>query len=98
MVLKILFPLFIVLCLAPTFLFATDKSEEKWKGVDEAIIEKIAKEHGREPKEPLINTDSGDILLFAFLSAGALGGFAIGYYWRVIIEQKENSHTKSLSD
>ncbi|MEW6409073.1 MAG: hypothetical protein AB1488_03035, partial [Nitrospirota bacterium] len=27
-------------------------SEGKWLGVDESVVEKFAKEHGREPKEP----------------------------------------------
>lgn len=60
----------------------------KWAGVDEAVIEKIAGEHGREAKEPLIGDDQGDILLFLFLLAGAVGGFVAGYYWRVLITEK----------
>jgi ABC-type cobalt transport system substrate-binding protein len=61
-------------------------SSEKWTGVDESVVQKIAKEQGREVREPLINTDQGDLLLFAFLTAGAIGGFAAGYYWRKLIE------------
>lgn len=60
----------------------------KWTGVDEAVIEKVAKEHGREASEPLINMEQGDLPLFLFLVAGALGGFAAGYYWRVLITEK----------
>lgn len=60
----------------------------KWSGVDEAVIEKVAKEHGREAKEPLINIEQGDLPLFLFLLAGAVGGFAAGYYWRVLITEK----------
>jgi len=60
----------------------------KWTGVDEAVIEKIAKEQGREPKEPLINMEQGDLPLFIFLVAGVIGGFAAGYYWRVLIAEK----------
>ncbi len=59
---------------------------EKWAGIDESVIEKFAKEHGREAGEPLINTDQGDLLLFVFLIAGTLGGFLAGYYWRRLIE------------
>ena len=58
----------------------------KWPGIDEAVVEKLAKEHGRPPREPLINTDQGDLLLFLFLLAGTVGGFAAGYYWRVLSE------------
>lgn len=52
-----------------------------WTGVDEAVIEKIAREHGRDSKAPLIDPGSGDLLLFAFLMAGTVGGFAAGYFW-----------------
>jgi hypothetical protein len=60
----------------------------KWTGVDESVVERIAKEHGRVAREPLINTDRGDLLLFAFLLAGAVGGFAGGYYWRKLVERR----------
>lgn len=59
-----------------------------WTGVDEAVVEKIAKEHGREAKAPLLNTDKGDLLLFVFLVAGAVGGFAAGYCWRKLNEDE----------
>ena len=62
---------------------------KSWQGVDEAVVEKIAREHGREAKEPLINTDKGDTLLFVFLGAGVVGGFAVGYFWRVLMERKK---------
>jgi cobalt/nickel transport protein len=61
---------------------------EKWTGVDESVVKKIAKEQGREAREPLINTDQGDLLLFVFLLAGAVGGFVGGYYWRMLIGEK----------
>jgi ABC-type cobalt transport system substrate-binding protein len=61
---------------------------EKWPGVDESVVEKYAKEHGREAREPLIDTDQGDLLLFVFLLAGAVGGFIGGYYWRAVTERK----------
>jgi hypothetical protein len=63
-------------------------SAEKWPGVDESVVEKFAKEHGREAREPFINTDQGDLLLFVFLLAGAVGGFTAGYYWRSLIESR----------
>ena len=64
------------------------EEKAKWSGVDEAVIETIAKEHGREAKPALIDKDQGDILLFMFLIAGAVGGFAAGYYWRVLVTGK----------
>ena len=60
---------------------------EKWQGVDESVVGKIAGEHGREAKKPLIETE-GDLQLFLFLMAGAVGGFVAGYYWRVLLEGK----------
>jgi len=61
---------------------------DKWSGVDESVIEKVAKEHGREAREPFINTDQGDLLLFVFLLAGVVGGFIGGYYWRSLTEKR----------
>lgn len=61
--------------------------ESKWSGVDESVVEKYAAEHGREAREPFINTDQGDLLLFVFLLGGAVAGFIGGYCWRVLKEQ-----------
>lgn len=67
---------------------------EKWAGTDLTVVEEVAKEAGREPSAPLINTDQGDILLFAFLLAGTVGGFVCGYYWRqVFSQQAENQES-----
>ncbi len=81
-----LFLLLLAHCL-PLNAFA---SEEKWPGVDKAVVENIAKEHGREINKPLINTDQGDLLLFVFLLAGAAGGFTAGYYWRILLEKRKD--------
>lgn len=56
--------------------------DAKWSGVDESVIEKFAEQANRPPREPLINTDQGDLLLFFFLIAGAVGGFVAGYRYR----------------
>jgi len=61
---------------------------DQWPGVDESVVEKFASERGREAHSPLINTDQGDLLLFVFLLAGTMGGFAAGYYWRMLLEGK----------
>ncbi|HEX9080595.1 MAG TPA: hypothetical protein VF795_13450 [Desulfuromonadaceae bacterium] len=63
-------------------------AEERWQGVDEAVVQKIAREHGREARKPLIDTGEGDMQLFAFLAAGAVGGFVAGYCWRALLEGK----------
>lgn len=79
--------------LLPTLLFAFSfftLGPKPWVGVDEAVVEKIAKEHGRAAKRPLIDPGEGDLLLFVFLAAGAAGGFAAGYYWRMLVGEKSD--------
>lgn len=60
----------------------------KWDGVDKTIVERFAKESGRAPWSPFINTDQGDLLLFVFLLAGIAGGFVLGYYYRKLFGER----------
>lgn len=62
---------------------------EKWPGVDEAVVNKIAREHGRAEHSSLFPAAEGDLQLFLFLLAGTVGGFVAGYYWRVLLEGKQ---------
>ncbi len=62
---------------------------EKWPGIDDAVVNRIAKEHGREPTSSFLPEAEGDLQLFLFLLAGAAGGFVAGYYWRVLLEGKK---------
>jgi len=78
--------------LLPTLFFAFSfftLGPKPYTGVDEAVVEKIAKEHGREARNPFVDPGEGDLLLFAFLVAGVVGGFAAGYYWRTLTERRE---------
>ena len=75
-------------------LLVTAASAAQWGGVDESVVEKFAEEHGRAARDPLINTDQGDLLLFLFLLAGAIGGFIGGYYWRTLIESRPHRTEK----
>ena len=79
---------FVLICYLLLPFTAVFAEEGKWTGVDESVIEKFAKEHGREAREPFINTDQGDLLLFVFLLAGSVGGFVAGYYWKELIGNK----------
>ena len=67
--------------------------DAKWSGVDESVVEKFAKEAGRPAREPFINTDQGDLLLFVFLIAGASGGFVAGYCFRELFPPKPQGTT-----
>ena len=67
------------------------QKDAKWVGTDEAVIEKFAKDAGRQPSEPFINVDQGDLLLFCFLVAGAVGGFIFGYQYRELFPPKSRS-------
>lgn len=80
-----------VCCLLPMMTFGADK----WPGIDESVVEKYAKEQGREAHEPLINIGQGDLRLFVFLLAGAAGGFGAGYYWRKLISEKKSADAKN---
>jgi len=62
---------------------------EKWPGIDEAVVNKIAREHGRAERASLFPAAEGDLQLFLFLLAGTVGGFVAGYYWRVLLENKQ---------
>lgn len=69
-------------------LYFVTLSPKPYAGVDEAVVEKIAREHGREARGPLIDPGEGDLLLFLFLLAGAAGGFAAGYFWRDLVRKE----------
>jgi ABC-type cobalt transport system substrate-binding protein len=62
-----------------------------WEGVDETVVKKVATDAGHPPREPYINTDQGDLLLFLFLLAGAVGGFIMGYTFRVLFPPRQRA-------
>jgi cobalt/nickel transport protein len=62
-------------------------ADEKWPGVDEAVVKKFAEQAGRPAWEPFINVE-GDVLLFCFLVAGTVGGFVAGYYYRELFPSR----------
>lgn len=68
--------------------FALSRTGSEWAGVDESVVEKFAEQAGRPAREPFINTDKGDLLLFVFLVGGAAGGFIGGYYFRELFPPK----------
>lgn len=82
---------FLVTLLGSAAAFGEDE-EPRWAGVDETVVEKFARDLGREPRDSLIDTDQGDLLLFFFTLAGATGGFIMGYYWhKVFVAGKQET-------
>jgi hypothetical protein len=65
-----------------------EEKEEKWGSLDEVVIEKIAKERGKEPK-PFLELE-GDLLLFVFSLVSGIAGFVIGYFTRKLFFEKAN--------
>ena len=74
----------LMLCISVALAHA---AEEKWPGVDDTVVGKYAREHGRPAKPGLLDLE-GDALLFAFLVAGVAGGFVMGYYYRDFMAKK----------
>jgi hypothetical protein len=71
----------LVICAAWAFLVSGHVSTGQWPGVDEAVIGRFVDESGQR-SPPLFERVRGDVLLFAFLVAGLLAGFVLGYFAR----------------
>ncbi|MEK6765084.1 MAG: hypothetical protein AABY49_02495 [Planctomycetota bacterium] len=66
----------------------------KWTGIDVSIVGKYAEKYGHPPRDPYINTDQGDLLLFVFTVAGLIGGIIIGYNFRkLFVEGKDKNNS-----
>jgi len=103
-----LFVAFIILVLFPPVLSAEENIEKKdipvvtqtnteegaWTGIDVSVVGKYAAKYGRPPRDPYINTDQGDLLLFVFTAAGVIGGFIIGFNVRKIFYEKHDAELK----
>ncbi len=80
----------LLLALAITAVVGFAESDNKWPGVDDAVVKKFAEDAGRPAREPFLNFGKGDVQLFLFLIAGAVGGFVLGYYYRDLFAPKAN--------
>lgn len=75
---------------------ATQTPEEgAWTGIDVSIVGKYASKYGHPPRDPYLNTDQGDLLLFVFTVAGVIGGFVMGFNVRRLFYEKQNTNHKS---
>jgi hypothetical protein len=71
-----------------------ESEEGKWTGIDVSIVGKYAEKYGHPPRKPYINTDQGDLLLFAFTFSGLIGGIIIGYNFRkLFVEEKDKKNS-----
>ncbi|MBU2601453.1 MAG: hypothetical protein KKA32_04710 [Actinobacteria bacterium] len=78
--------LIVVAALTPTVLqFMQGDSPGDYMGIDATIMEARAEEAGRPARDPLINTDQGDLLLFVFMIGGLGSGIALGYFGRILL-------------
>ncbi|WP_437983949.1 hypothetical protein [Sorangium sp. So ce117] len=69
-----------------------------WDGVDEAVVRRVAEDAGRHDTGPLFAGLEGDLLLFAFLWAGLLAGFALGYFSRVLFVERAGAPAGKAGD
>ena len=88
---KALLVLSLMLGLVLVTTWVVHHTNSSWDGVDKTVVEKYARAAGRPPREPFINTDQGDLLLFAFLLAGVGGGFVAGYQFRELFPPRKES-------
>jgi ABC-type cobalt transport system substrate-binding protein len=72
----------LLFALAVTVVVSFADTDNKWPGVDDAVVKKFAEDAGRPAREPYLNFGEGDVQLFLFLIAGTVGGFVAGYYYR----------------
>ena len=95
---KTLMAMCLILIIAASCCCMATVSRAGWAGVDETVVEKYANNAGRPGRKPFINTDQGDLLLFVFLLAGTAGGFAGGYYFRILFHEKRNVEAPDAND
>ena len=84
----------ILIALCAFFFSLWISADAEWSGVDTTVVEKFAKEAGRPPSEPLLNTERGDILLFLFMIAGTVGGFIGGFYFRQLFPPRPGTRVR----
>jgi cobalt/nickel transport protein len=67
---------------------SSGSAKGEWPGVDEAVIGRFVAEAGRPPPRAVIDWVRGDALLFAFLSAGLVAGFLLGFWSRALFVER----------
>lgn len=62
-----------------------------WSGVDDAVIGRFVAEAGLPEPHAYFDWVRGDALLFAFLCAGLVAGFFLGFYFRTLFVAEKAS-------
>ncbi|MDO8735816.1 MAG: hypothetical protein Q7K29_01880 [Thermoleophilia bacterium] len=84
----------LILLVAGIFVAAVLFTDSRWDGdVTEGAATPLAEKAGVEESEVLPWKIDGDLLLFFFLSGGAVAGFAAGYYWRTLFPGSKSRET-----
>jgi hypothetical protein len=60
-----------------------------WLGIDETVVNVVARQAGRAPRLPIINLARGDLEIF-FLAAGSVGGFVAGLCFHALFMRSHN--------
>lgn len=80
----------ILACGAWAFLVSGHAPSGEWLGVDEAVIGRFVDDAGQR-SPPLFEWVRGDVLLFAFLVAGLLAGFVLGFFARAALGREQEA-------
>lgn len=78
----------LLVCGAWLLLVRGHAASGQWPGVDEAVIGRFVDASGRRAP-PLLDWVRGDVLLFAFLVAGLLAGFVLGFFARAALGRED---------
>lgn len=65
------------------------REEGQWSDATDVLSGRAATEAGRQARDPLINTEQGNMLVFFFCLGGVIGGLIIGYNCRRLLVDEE---------
>jgi hypothetical protein len=80
----------LLVCVVWALLVRGQASTGQWPGVDEAVIGRFV-DAAEQRSPPLFEWVRGDLLLFAFLIAGLLAGFVLGFFARSVLGPEERT-------
>ena len=84
--------LFFVAGFAALVLIAIVFGQAEFQGADVAVTnlaDRFAQKVGAGSRDPFLNTDKGDLLLFLFALSGLVSGFFLGYQWRNLFSKEK---------